>query len=232
MSRTSKRDAEARAREVLASAMAEYEEAHREPREAAADVVLKRLRALHDRATRRNPNDSDMRTARAFANVYDRMNEHGIEFKDQGNDDELRFGKHLIPTMIRSLRLKQEGITDDAKALKTLKDGQSALPKLTAVVDWLKDNESPWIKAADLAKGLDQLKTTIWFWVMLLEHDTETKAVAAKHEHTITLRYLTRLIVVGCEKEPTVPDIVCLAKLALGVDGITEKMVIGVWPKG
>jgi hypothetical protein len=233
MPRNTRANAEASARDVLASAIAAYEKAHPAPRTAEADAVLKSLRALSEAIkSRRNfPVDPDnMKAARAFLDIYN-------IFKPDP-EHHIPSDVTLLDILVESRRVKNEGL-GEKEDLATVETAWATLPALAAFVDMLRrrgpsidpnvdDGKFDFYRADELKGYLNHLSFALNVEHQFIEGRVARLSPSHSHRESDALRFLISRLRFYCKSKPSNPDIAKIASLALGIE-VTDRMVSAMW---
>jgi hypothetical protein len=202
MPRNSRSNEEKRARSALAESMAEFANAHPEPRSAEADIILNRLRAKKD----------DIGFARAFGRVYDtcdstidRMME-AIEIHN-GTKAPHHYGA--------------KDYRDDVMAI--LKTAQAALPNMIEAAKLI----ASWDPDQDFTANLKRLGDILEYQTGYIDHSLAIMSPPGTHRSAWALRYLVGAIDFYGSGRARATDLARLATVTFDY-GISDKAVSAV----
>jgi hypothetical protein len=197
--RNSRANADPRAKEVLASAIAEFEDAYPEPRTEERDDILKRLKAIKDVAT-----------VHAFARVYD---ECELIIDRMVEAAEIQIGTKA-PDYYGAKEYRDE-------VLVILKKAQAALPNMIEAAQLI----ARWDPDNDHTKCLQKLERSLEFQSDHIEHSLSIMSPRRSHRNAWALHYLVRIVdFEGESGQARTTDLARLASVAFGLE-ITDKMV-------
>ena len=196
----------------LFSAITDYENSYN----GQTSRVLTRLKALHDQATKHEPNADDIASVLAVGRAWTRLG--GLDFQ-------------LIPLMIEAGEVQQGGLVNDKRALAILDKAKAALPhvaKAAALLNAYREGDDH-IHANIYVKTLSELDRDLGYGVDMIKSKLEMTAPLGARAHAAGLRYLVTMIdVYGYDvytsERVRSPDIAKLATLALNII-VTDKMV-------
>jgi hypothetical protein len=218
MARNTRANAEAKAKEVLSSAVAEFAAAHPEPRSDEHDTILARFRGAAATLKRLTLPEDETDFARAFARVVDKVRVPE---------------PFIIDWMAAAIGIQDGAKSRHAKAEVILKDAVAAIPNMIRAVEIAKLH-------SDYIDCLTKLED--WLGVELIRRESALQAMSPpkSHEHADALRYFVTMIDsrVAFElresgklmRQVRTADLALLATVAFDQE-VTEKAVSALRPK-